>query len=447
MLIGAARWYPEVFSSLVQMPWVQDSITQAETDAIFGFRWLARYAYGQVDDLLAMPWARDEITAPEGRAIRYLYFAGRYVRPLANKLLEKSWMHDDITADEATVIQNLYWTARVRDDEEQQSAAIEAALQMLDMPFLDDVASPDAHAVRSLERLGDFGIDVLLDVMSHPMIDDGITDEEAKIVTLLGGTYSYRQESVEVLLRGTGVYLQERVIELPLSGEVMLTMIRIRDQITPSMDFLEHSLRTIEEFMGVPLPTNYIAYYFDDAVRATAGGQHFGTHIASKLHYDVENGWSWHRTPFHIAHEVGHYYWGGGSQKWLKEGAADFLGSVSEHVRVDKPVETTRNPCASADKIFHLEGLDAEYGTNEGKCFYSLGESLYHDLYDGLGEDTFRQGFRSLYLKSRAEDYSDDCEGTALGICHLVAAFKADVSDAQATKVDEIVARWYGPLP
>ena len=45
------------------------------------------------------------------------------------------------------------------------------------------------------------------------------------------------------------------------------------------------------------------------------------------------------------------------------------------------------------------------------------------------------------------EDYSDGCEGTDLGICHLVAAFKMDVSNAPAEKVHEIVTRRYGPLP
>ena len=71
------------------------------------------------------------------------------------------------------------------------------------------------------------------------------------------------------------MYLEERVIELPLSGEVLLTIIRIRDQVTPNMDFLEHSVRTAEEFMSEPLPTNYVAWYFDDSIRATAGGANF----------------------------------------------------------------------------------------------------------------------------------------------------------------------------
>ena len=282
--------------------------------------------------------------------------------------------------------------------------------------------------------------------MSHPTISDGITDEEAKIVVLLGGTYTYSPESVDFLLRGTGVYLEERGIELPHSGETLLAIIRIRDQVTPSMDFLEHSVRTIEEFMGEPLPTNYIAWYFDDSISATAGGSNFGTHITSKLYYDVENGPRWYRAPFHNAHEVAHYYWRG-NQRWINEGAADLLGSISENARVETPTEPTRNPCASAKTISQLEGLDAERGSNAAKCYYSLGEALFLDLYHNLGEETFRQGFRNLYLKSLRDDDADDCEGTDLGICHLEAAFKAGVSDEVAAQVDEIVGRWYGETP
>ena len=64
-----------------------------------------------------------------------------------------------------------------------------------------------------------------------------------------------------------------------------------------------------------------------------------------------------------------------------------------------------------------------------------------------LGEDTFQQGFRGLYLKRLQDDPTDDCEGTGLGICHLEAAFKAGASGSVAAKVDEVVGRWYGPRP
>ena len=455
LLIAAARWYPAVFNALMAKPWVGDGVTPAETDAIFGFRWMPRYADGLVEQVLVLPWTQDGITAAEGKTITYIYRNGRYSRELADRLMQKLWLQDGVTADEATVIQYLYWTLRV-PDETQQPAAIEATVQILNMPFLEQVAGADAAALRSLERLGDAGVDVLLDVMSHPNLAEGITDDDAKIVALLGGTYSYRPESVDFLLRGTGVYLEERVIELPLSGEVLLTIIRIRDQVTPSMDFLEHSVRTTEKFMGMPLPTNYIALYFDDANVRPGGGQgtNYASHMAMSLDYDVENGWRWEYAPFVIAHEVAHYYWRHSSRDWLDEGPAELLGSISEKARVDEPVEVTNNPCASAETIAELESIAEKLETwtetvqtNWFQCNYSLGEQIFLDLYNSLGEETFRQGFRNLYLKSQAEDYSDDCEGTDLGICHLVAAFKAGVSEADGAKVDEAAERWYGPLP
>lgn len=449
-LIACARWYPDVFSALLQKPWVGDSITADETVAIYRLRWAAKYSPEIGQDILRKPWIQDDVTSAEATGIEYLYWTGRNIPELADKMLQKSWLEDGITADEATVIQELYWIARPEDETFQQQV-IDVAIRILDMPFLESVESADALAVRSLSRLENNNTTDFLGIMSHPKISDGITDEEAKIVVLLGGTYTYSPESVDFLLRGTGVYLEERVIELPHSGETLLAIIRIRDQVTPNMDFLEHSVRTIEEFMGQPLPTNYIAYFFDDAVLADAGGQNFGTHITSKLYLDVENGHAWSHTPSHIAHEVAHYYWDGSNRRWMDEGAAELLGSISEYARVEAPVEVTSNPCASAKTISEIERLASGGESIEDckayRCNYPLGERLFVDLYHTLGEETFRQGFRNLYLKSLRDDATDDCEGTDLGICHLVAAFKADVSDEVAATVDEIVGRWYGETP
>ena len=427
------------------MPWVADGVDDAERTAAEALIACARWYPSTLDALLHHSWLKDHLTDAETVAMESVRWLSFYGPDLPSAILQKSWIADGISSDEAAVIRYLYWVVWVENDAIRQNI-IETAIKILAMPFLESVESADALAVRSLERLersseGDF-----LKIMSHPKLSDGITDEEAKIVALLGGTYTYRPESVDFLLRGTGVYLEERVIELPHSGEVLLTIIRIRDQVTPSMDFLEHSVRTIDEFMGEPLPTNYIALLYDDAVSPGASGTNFGTHMTMSLLYDVENGVWWDYTPHTVAHEVAHYYWRG-NQRWINEGAADLLGSISENARVETPIESTRNPCASAKTISQLEGLDAERGSNAAKCYYSLGEALFLDLYDSLGEETFRQGFRNLYLKSLRDDATDDCEGTDLGICHVMAAFKADASDEIAAKVDEIVRRWYGALP
>ena len=445
-LIACARWYPDVLNSLLQKTWVRDDITASETTAILRLRWAAKYSPEIGQDILRIPWVQDDVTSAEAIAIEYLYWTGRNIPELAGDILGKSWALDEISSDEATVIQNLYWIARPKDETFQQQV-VEAAIGILDMPFLESVESADALAMKSLQRLESRNTTDFLEIMSHPKLSDGITDEEAKIVALLYGTHKNRPESVDFLLRGTGVYLEERLINLPSSGEVLLTIIRIRDQITPSMDFLEHSVRTIDEFMGEPLPTNYIALLYDDAVSPGAGGTNFGTHMAMSLLYDVENGVWWDYTPHTVAHEVAHYYWTG-NQKWINEGTAELLGSISEYARIETPVEATNNPCASVKTIAELEALKpGDLETKGFNCNYSLGEALFVDLYDSLGEETFRQGFRNLYLKSQRDDATDDCEGTYLGICHLVAAFKADVSAEVAAQVDEIVGRWYGETP
>ena len=412
MLIACARWYPTTFNALLHKSWLKDDVTDAETVAVESLRWLSFYG-------------------PE----------------LPTAILQKSWAADGVSRDEAAVIKYLYWMVWTENDA-ARSKIIETAIEVLDMPFLESVELADAPAVRSLARLGRAGESDFLSIMAHPTISDGITDEEAKIVALLGGTYSYRPESADVLLRGAGVYLEERVVGLPLSGEVLLAIIRIRDQITPSMDYLKHSVRTIEEFMGEPLPTNYIALFFDDAVFPGSGGTNFSTHMAMQLLYDVEDGYWWDYTPHTIAHEVAHYYWGGSNQDWVDEGAAELLGSISEYARIAAPVAATNNPCASVETIAELEALNPEdLGIKGFNCNYFLGEAIFLDLYHTLGEDAFRQGFRNLYLKSQVDDADDDCEGTDLGICHLVAAFKAVAIEGEAARVDEVVARWYGPLP
>lgn len=376
----------------------------------------------------------------KGRPLKYLYRAGRYFPALADEMLREPWLRDEITADEATVIKYLYWMVRYKDEPDER--VTETAINILSMPFLDSVESPDALAVRSLRRLVRSDADVFLEIMSHPTLSDGITDEEAKIVTLLGSTHKYRPQSVDVLLGGVGVYVEERVIDLPHSGEVLLAIIRLGDHSNSNMDYLEHAVRHHEGFMGEPLPTNYVAWYFDDW---RSSGAHYGTHITSNPKRDPPVGEYW-RGPRHAAHEVAHYYWRD-SRPWISEGGADMLTILSENARVERPLEVNRDQCTLFSTISELEAADAETGSNEYGCAYRLGQRLFLDLYHTLGKDAFQQRFRSLYLKRLRDDPTDGCEGTDLDICHLVAAFKADVSEAQAAKVDEIVARWYGPLP
>ena len=482
LLIAAARRHPQVFTALLTKQWVGDGITDAETDAIYGFSrtpmfsegliegmleisWVQdeitaeegkaigylyraiRWAPGISDELLAYPWVQDDITSDETTALGYLYQAGRHVDELADRLVVKPWVQDDITADEAAVIRDLYLIARAQD-EALEPATNAKALQLVDMPFLESVELADAPAMESLRKLEGNNTARFLEVMSHPVLSDGITDEEAKAVALLWGTNTYKPEYVDDLLTQSGIFVEEKTIQLPLSGEVLLAVFRHRDQVTPSIDYLEHSVTFMEEIMANPLPVNYVALFFTDAIPEDVGGKFFGTHIGAQPDYDLVGATRWKHTPFAIAHEVAHYYWRGNKWDWTDEGLAVFLATLSENRRTGFPVEARKRPCSSAATIGELEAMfSEETGTEGSSCNYPLGEAIFLDLYHSLGEDTFSQGLRRLYLKDLHDDPTDGCEGTQLRICHLISAFKTNVSEDVAAKVDEVVSRRYGPSP
>ena len=193
--------------------------------------------------------------------------------------------------------------------------------------------------------------------------------------------------------------------------------------------------------MGVPFRTNHLVWFFDDH---RSSGHHTGVHITSNPKRD-DIGYG--RGPRHAAHESGHYYWsshethwiGNDIQSWMAEGAADFLVIISENARVGRPMVANREPCR-LDNIRDLEEVAESY---ESGCEYSLGQRLFLDLYHSLGEQTFREGFRNLYLKRLRNAPDDGCDDNGLGICHLRHAFRSVVPPEAAETVDNVISRWY----
>ena len=312
----------------------------------------------------------------------------------------------------------------------------------------------DTLALQSLEYIAWRDASAFGELMSHPRIKDGITDEETKIVAVLGESTIYHGApgSAQVLLADTGVYIEERLIELPHTGETLLAVIRVEDKVTPSMDHLEHAVRTIEKFMGVPYPIDYLALLFYD--RDSGASNNF-THLHFMPERDVVDGPYWYAGV--IAHETAHWYWRNNSdrfqyQHWIVEGSADFLRIISQHERIGRPLEPIGRPCTFFDNISELEKanpdrkIDGEVNP-ASVCENSLGSRLFLDLYFALGDETFRTAYRTIYLRSKQGNPPDGCGGPAFNICRVAAAFKDGASDEVAEKVDEIIARWYGPLP
>ena len=328
------------------------------------------------------------------------------------------WVQDGITSHEASVIRNLYLIARAQDDSlESETNAIAAGLA--DMPFLDSIEGADRQAWNPFASWSVITPARFLEVMDHPVINDGITDQETKLVALLWGTNTYKPEYVDDVLTQTGIFVEGRTIRLPISGEVLLAVFRHRDQATPSMDYLEHSVTFMEDIMGNPLPSNYLAVFFTDAIPENVGGKHFGTHIGAQPHFNLVGTARWKHTPFVIAHEVptdtGRATSGTGSTRGWQRTSPSLLKTAGPDSR-SKPGNgraLRRRPSANSKPyILKKRARKGTVATTRWARHY------FWTCTKASARRYSRHGLRRLYAKELGDDPTDDCEGTELYICH-----------------------------
>ena len=407
--------------AVMGLPWVEDGLDEGEAEFVRALGWFAEQDEESALRVLESFSMRPP-RAADAAAVSVLRRLAANHAELFHAFLAKPWVEDGLDEPETAIARQLSWLAG-RDEP--------AALKVLEMPFLQSIEPADGAAVAALRHMGSFKPENFQRVMAHPSLSGGVSDEWAKVVTVVAASSDLDPDLIDVLLDPRRVSVEERTIELPLAGEVTLAIIRTRPGAEGvMMDYLEHSLRSSEAFMGAPLPTSHVTLHFDEVYGALGAGVHFGTHIGMLSRYDVDDGSAVARdaAPI-IAHEVGHYYWRNG-KPWVVEGGASFLEAVSEHERIGQPVDAGGHPCTHAGDIAQLEGQGAE---GEFGCYYAFGERLLLDLYRTLGEETFRRGFRDLYLRARAgpveiEDYR--------------AVFTAAAPD-RAGEIDQIAARWY----
>ena len=420
---------PELASAIKELRWAHDGIDDKESKAIEDILYIAVESRPLASKVVSLSWVLDGILGAESAAIEGILFIALYDAEIASTFVSLSWVQDGINEAENEVTEHLIYIVR-------EDPAV--ALRILDMPFLETIEAPDVSAIESLSRLAVFDPDTLYGVLSHPALSAGVSNDLASIVATLHGVSVTNPTLIDVLLNPTDVVIESRVVTLPLSGDVVLHIIRTGPGSARSMDLLEHAVRSAEAYMALPLPTNHVGLLYEHAVSGSTEGTNFGTHIAILPEYDVDDGSG--QAMFAgtvIAHEVAHYYWGGNAD-WIDEGAADFVAAIIEGIQTGRPPEVSSPPCAYAGSIAELESLEIERGDAEFECNYSLGLRLFMDLYRTLGSERFRQGFRELYLASVVDDGADDHRGTSPGIRHVKEAFRSEDGAAE-----EVIARWY----
>ena len=258
-----------------------------------------------------------------------------------------------------------------------------------------------------------------------PWVIDGIQGDEKAAANALahmaihhwpGFNYVMRLEWIADSRATEEFTLETGSINLPLAGEITVATLRNYQSDSSMLDRLESALRSIETFMNEPLPTEYVLVVYDDAV---SGGWHLGAHITINPGVLASAGL--------LAHEVAHYYFLSG-RTWVSEGAANFLQSVAERERIGQDMEPVRGMCSA-----HRTIRDLEYSPEpDFWCNYSLGERLFHSLYDALGEDDFRRGFTALYRMSQ-EEFAD-----------ITVLREAFITPENRHLAEPVIDRWYG---
>lgn len=168
----------------------------------------------------------------------------------ASKIGAMSWIKDGIEKEEFNAVRGLF---RLVNDG--------YSADFIDQPWV--VNGSNLTALDTLWRLAANKPEKLAKIMSHPTISDGMSHQEAKIITVL--TPGSNPDLVDKLLDPAQVTLEERTINLPLAGETELSIIRTLPGRDASMDSLEHAVRRIEHFMGLPFPQRQVIYHFVDS--------------------------------------------------------------------------------------------------------------------------------------------------------------------------------------
>ena len=424
-----ARHDVSLAERLTSLPWLVDGITQTEAGVLSDLKFTARHDVSLAKRLTSFAWLVDGVDTVELAIVERLYSIVRNDAELANAIAGKSWLADGLGKDAVRVVNGLY---HIMDEDTALARTI------ADMSFLETLQPTDAAVLDALSWLAYTEILALREVLAHPTLKDGISDEWAPVVALLDSVNEAAPAFLRPLLDPEQATIERRALTLPHTRAVDLAIIHTEPGAARSMELLEHSAGSVESFMGVELPTNYVALLFGTAVLGYAGGTNYGAYFVMLPKYDADDGSSdADYAPQLMAHEVAHYYWSG-NPNWLDEGLAELLAAISENERTGTKVAIDHTYCPDADNIALLERLDAAGVIYDYRCNYALGGQFFLEIYETFGDAAFRQGLRNLYLASQVEDYTDEFDGSPVGIRQIQDAFQSD-----AATVAPIIDKWY----
>ena len=304
------------------------------------------------------------------------------------------------------------------------------------MPFLDAVDETDYLTVRALVFAA--SKDLAGTVVGHSEFSGGIMDSD-RILVIGASMYSYDGADKVIVRLDDGPYeVEDRIYSTPETAQLQVSIARdqgLAQDLPGASELVRKSVESMEDMMGRSFPTSHVIVFLDDGLFESIGanvvGYNYGG-VALSLRTGGDG------IVGTLIHEVAHYFWFGG-RIWISEGMAEAAIAIFGP-NLGVPENGLLSP--KGDCVFgNLSELDAVLSPSNygGDCPYHLGQALFLDLRESLGEGDFRVGVRRLYetiLTKRGRGVANRQQAT---IDDLRAAFYGN-DDAQGV----IARHWSG---
>ena len=307
--------------------------------------WLKQRHGSTYRKLENLAWIKDGLTGPEANVAQDLMHMAANDIATLQAVLVLDWTKDAISEAEAKAIESLMYMSYRNGETSKEVAG---------MQFLSSVTEEDALLIAGMRGKAHRG--TLQTFMQHPSINDGI--EETEVIKAVAATTTDKAEQLNKILtpgRATVETIQTSSSRTP---DLRISIVRAGDRrATDTSVVVKRAVEHVEEFMGLPLPTNHVILLLDNtAVTPGFAGVNYGQAIA--YHRKGEDGTDWEKAGFRtgMVHEVAHYFWRG-SEDWIDEGVANTIERVYADANTIPPeiTDTKRNGCTAT----HLKALTA----------------------------------------------------------------------------------------
>ena len=423
---------------LISFPWLADGITRDESWVLQGIMFVAGEDASLAQRLVDLPWLKDGITFEERDAFGYTWSIAYNIAgddlSRAQRFVNFPWISDGLDS-ESEYLGLVAITQLILGDLQDQSEGIRPdvslALRVLDFPWLaDDLTAYEMHAItlfNSLNQVTDSEVAIsfadsplfdgpigrlkslayggvvtavwkgtLEQLVRQPWYQDGLTDDELLLMSLLTGQHLENEN----FLQGLRQQLRAETFSLRLAGEVRANVLsNAQYQSDDFFQALHTSMETIEDFMGVPWPDPYPVIYIVPPGSAAGHYSRLTDRTTLAAPPDLLT----------LYHELGHRYFHD-FPHWLNEGAAQFLEAYVEHRNENLNLQTRYRqvergcPTLSISNIHQL--LEVSGSTqNTGfydQCAYTVGEAFWLGMYLSLGHEVVLSYLRELYLVNEA---------------------------------------------